>query len=408
MLNSENNNISEHSIGNSITETKLIKSLTDKLQNLKLTMTTQTKIPLDFKTIEMLPIFDGTNSTRFLEHCQLLIDTFYDTTNLGCTQNKFLLQSIKSKFSNAVYSKVSSFSIDTWAQMKEVLLQQFGDPREESEILQTMLKLKQYNTSVDIYYDQFSKLLEALINKTVDIRKALYMNLAIEHFIKNLHPQIRVFVQNKNPTTLPNAYEIAKQTELAYADYFKITRQKQVVKQQQNQNFKINKPNFNTPQITYPVDFPSQPINIQSKPQSEKRFFTNQQVFGKPKPVFGKNIKPQNFKEIKPTPMSIQNTTVHNIQKKPFVSHFQNYNQKPNFHSEELFETENADQPEEQVEEISFDYTNDDELNNVDSDENTQWLLGQVQSQQKIIEQLQEQLNEARNFLDAGPSLNNS
>lgn len=401
MSNSENEYISEYSINN-LLDTDIINSLTNSFQNLNVNMTTQTRTPLDFRTIEMLPVFDGTNLIRFLEHCQLLIDTFYDASNLQCSQNKFLLQSIKSKFTNQVYYKVSSFSIDTWTQMKEVLQQQFGDPREESEILQTMLKLKQYNSSVDIYYDQFSKLLEALVNKTIDARKILYMNLAIEHFIKNLHPQIRVFVQNKNPTTLPNAYEIAKQTELAYADYFKISKQKQVLKQQhQIQNLKFNK--VNAPQITYPNNFPSQSINIQSKPQPEQKFFTNQQVFGKPKPVFGKNVKPQNFKEIRPTPMSVQNTTIHNVQKKPFVSHFQNYNQKPNFHSEELFETE--EQLEEQIEEICFDYTDD---NNTDSDENIQVLLGQLDSQQEVIEQLQEQLDEARNFLDPGPSLDSS
>ncbi|KAF2890662.1 hypothetical protein ILUMI_15511 [Ignelater luminosus] len=100
------------------------------------------------------------------------------------------------------------------------------------------------------------------------------------------------------------------------------------------------------PAPTQGCSFPSQPINIQPKPVQQK-FYTNQQVFGKPKNVF----KPrQNVPYNKPTPMSVStnsfrpqnNQTPMSISNKITgkQSYFQNYRQKRNFISKELFETE--------------------------------------------------------------------
>lgn len=80
-----------------------------------------------------------------------------------------------------------------------------------------------------------------------------------------------------------------------------------------NHNFKRNPMNL-PPQFSSPVpyennfrqnNFPSQPINIQPRfPSQPQRFFTNQQVFGKPQNVFKPKQNNPNNNSQKPTPMS--------------------------------------------------------------------------------------------------------
>lgn len=102
--------------------------------------------------------------------------------------------------------------------------------------------------------------------------------------------------------------------------------------------------NFNNAH-NYKQTFPSQPININTQPV-QRKYFTNDQVFGKPKNVFDPKNAPKNTS--KPEPMS----TTSRAPSARYPQRQQNYfasNGKPNFRSEELFNTHVPDVDEQYI-----------------------------------------------------------
>lgn len=131
----------------------------------------------------------------------------------------------------------------------------------------------------------------------------------------------------------------------------------------QNQPFQRN--HFNFPQNQKFV-WPSQPINVQPIPQPKKKFFTNSQVFGRPKNVFRPNQIPKNQLPT-PEPMSTTSRNPSLQSRSPYNDNFQP-NNRPHFVFEELHTNQYTDPGQEiDYESDSYDYCQD--LHNQDSSE---------------------------------------
>ncbi|KAF2884875.1 hypothetical protein ILUMI_21294 [Ignelater luminosus] len=173
-------------------------------------------------------------------------------------------------------------------------------------------------------------------------KQSYYQDVALQVFLTGLNEPYGSMLRAKDPSTLVDAIRFLEREELVRY------RQRQLPSSTLNQKPTMSQKTYlmPNPTSTQGSSFPSQPIHIQPKPVQQK-FYTNQQVFGKPKNVF----KPgQNVPYNKPTPMSVStktfrpqyNQTPMSISNKTTgkQNYFQNYGQKPNFVSEELFETE--------------------------------------------------------------------
>lgn len=381
----------------SISEQISLETLVNQIENLTLNMENQGRqnqtqlqvqapqqqiqiLPFEVKPMDQIPYFTGENLSRFIKHCEHIISLYYDKRNQNINQNKAILNSIMTKISDECFSRISMYPCNTWDDLKQLLIRHFGDKRDAETLLYNLINLKQNRRRCVEYYSEFSEILDSLITKVDKSDQHFYMKLSVKHFIRNLDPLIGISVQNSSPKTLPEAYEIAQQIEDAYPEYFAKKRQNNL-KQSQKPTKKLTYipiintgkqlppsfPNNITPQ-TFPetnsIRFPSQPINIQSRPV-KRNFPTNQQVFGKPKNVFAPNSSTSN-KQPNPTPMS---TSTNTRKTNKFRSHFQNNsNQPPNFVSEELFEVEDNDE-----EETQYQTENEDEFNFEEDDSNTEY-----------------------------------
>jgi hypothetical protein len=199
-----------------------------------------------------------------------------------------------------------------------------------------------------------------------------YNKLALKTFIRGLQPQLQNIIRLRNPDTLEQAMAyVTEEENFRYTQNFASflhhqrpptsfstkTHQKQTTipsnihtsyptsfspHATNNESYPNSRQFHRQPaQFTQP-QFPRQPINITpSRNPPQQKFFTNNQVFGKPKNVF----RPTGQQPTgKPEPMSTtsRNPTVkHSYPYNPNNNHFRPNNGPKNFVSEELHNIEN-------------------------------------------------------------------
>ncbi|KAJ8981572.1 hypothetical protein NQ317_002600 [Molorchus minor] len=372
--------------------------------------------------VDVIPLFDGNTFllNDFITSCDELVNSFASQTNQN--QNLFLLRAVRSKLVGQAQQLISSrLEITQWQQIKELLLQNFGDPRDLPCLQQDMLHLqfdrqKQTLQQFGNQVREFQSLLMAKLQQTdkdLQVKLALsdvYQQLAVDTYVRNLPAQLQQMVRTKEMTTLEDVIAfVTKEEQFAhYKQSISAPSQKPRMNQMnpntrpdfqrhsfnnrpttqnlfqrnnpQSQNFSQTQP-FQNPQFNRNTQFPSAPINIQPRPVPQ-RFPTNAQVFGKPQNVWKpKNNSTSNHPQ--PTPMS----GVSALPRRPYqhnqyfsrptpMSGISNQPRRQPFHSTELFNTELQDNFEyeptfenfENYQEDSYDF--DDHVEAIPEDEN--------------------------------------
>ncbi len=315
--------------------------------------------------LSCVPKFEGNpcELNRYLATCKSLIDNFYDTVNVNCFQNIFLINSLIGKLSGNARLVVNVQNVSTWDGLKNTLTRHFADRRDESCLNRDLVLTKQNaNETPQSYYDRILELLNLLCSyvdahddvATAQIKRNLYTELALKTFLAGLREPLGNTIRCMSPKDLADAIQLViRESNTKYfqnqPNHNNSNANHTKPKPQQHQ-FRFNGPtrnfgynNYTPNQFKQP--FPSQPINIRPNANIRpQKFFSNSQVFGKPKPT---NVFRQNPGKIlpKPTPMSgvsFQNTQNFTpvAQASNFQQPQQQYQQQPKYAFEELFTTE--------------------------------------------------------------------
>ncbi|KAK4885938.1 hypothetical protein RN001_002209 [Aquatica leii] len=216
--------------------------------------------------------------------------------------------------------------IRSWVDLKSLLRLSFGDQRNLDCLFQDLLITRPLRNESYLSFGQriqkcksaiASKLLrESLSNEERTFQMINYDQLALKTFIRGLQGRVQDMTRLRNPDTFELALSYVleeenfmlyqKQSHAIQNTMFNPNNQKNYHKIQNN-NFRptnyqnIQPSHFNSQynaHESFNSQFPSQPI--QPKPNlPTKRFFSNQEVFGKPKDVFkpSYNYTPQNKTE---------------------------------------------------------------------------------------------------------------
>ncbi|KAK4875306.1 hypothetical protein RN001_011728 [Aquatica leii] len=310
-------------------------------------------------------------TNQFLNSPSLGVLTILEKIDEGeenCTLNKLLFEICCSKLINAARDILVTCDCSTWSNVKSALLNRFGDPRNEYVLENDLLTcFQETNENYDTYYEKIKGKLQSLLEHILiheqDVnlkiyKTNLYTRKALETFKAGLLEPYRSFISYKNVESLEDCllqfrnYDNHKQQ----VSFLNFIRPKTPIKSAhksntQNQNFRTptsrNNVYFNNTNQYNPNynqyrnqninqnynqnrnNFPSAPINVQSRPVST-RFPTNAEVFER---------KPK----IKPTPMSI--STRNTMRPSHNNNYFRNTGPR-NFISEEHHNVE--DQPENQ------------------------------------------------------------
>lgn len=318
--------------------------------------------------LNCVPTFDGNPNdlNRYLATCDSLIRTFYDTSDPSKFENIYLINCLIGKLTGTAKVVINIQNVSNWDDLKSTLQRNFADQRDEACLNRDLVMLRQQlNETPSQYYDKVLHILNLLCSyvdtheqsdAAKTLKRNLYSDLALKTFLSGLREPLGTNIRCMRPPTLPEAMQMINQehNNQYFQNQTKIQNTKPMKFQNSfsrsnnypNQN--SNSPNYHTPNDFFRRQnnaFPSQPINVQSRPQPQK-FFTNSQVFGKPQ---NQNVfrpgQTKNFQ--KPIPMSTTTRFSSNNTRNPYNNNLQNQRQgfpnqqqKNNVISEELYNTE--------------------------------------------------------------------
>lgn len=357
-------------------------NFSDCILNNNLNMTTPPV--LDMKNLSVIPNFNGSPNklNRFISVSESILNHYYDRQRPENFQNTLLINGILNKLEGRAEEVVAINGGNSWDDIKNTLLQNFGDQRDENCLNQDLVNLRQkLNETPYQYHERVLHLLNIICNY-VDLhsdaaerqcKRKFFTKQALTTFLAGLKEPLGATIRAMRPTTLAEALQfISEEDNIKYlqkCNQPNIMGNKNPITQHPQNHFKPNQysqnyfhPSFSQMNVQQrPMTFPQQqtfsqfprgPVNIQRHPNPPpQRFPTNSQTFGRPQNVWRPTFNaPQN----KPTPMSVSTRNTNPQFRRPYQNNafqnnalqnnaFQNNGQRPNKISEQLFTTEHYD-----------------------------------------------------------------
>lgn len=210
-----------------------------------------TRVPSEM--VKMIPLFDGDcrQLPLFIKKCEYILHNFQG----GDFQNEYLFHVVTSRLAGEAANIVGERDqINTWTELKQLLRQQFGDPRTE-ECLVLELESAKINKN-ESYLEfchriqhlrsiLFAKLDETIMDKTMRLAKQhIYTNTSLNVFLYNLPPYLVRLVRLRNICTL----EEALQTVLEEQNFQNVYTQKNGTHRYNNNQQNQVVPRENRPQ----------------------------------------------------------------------------------------------------------------------------------------------------------------
>ncbi|KAJ8982404.1 hypothetical protein NQ317_017206 [Molorchus minor] len=322
----------------------------------------------DSKNLFIIAQFDGNPSelNNFLKVSQTFLNIYWNREDETCVQNLLLFEGIKSRLTGRAKEIISVDRVNTWTEIKAVLIQNFGDQRNENSLTRDLFNLRQNNESPQQFYERVISLLSIVCNhidihnETEEIsesKKNFFRQQALVTFLAGLKDPLGSIIRAMRPDSLATAIEyIVEENNIRYLQRPQFNndslkrpmstqkpQQHNLISQHSNSFPRFN--NVHTQNFNQTPRFPSAPFspvgnNFQLRTNNQPpRFLTNRQVFGSQKNVW----KPGQYKQTqpKPTPMSISTRFTANRpqQSQPGPS------TSRNLISEELFNIEHENTP---------------------------------------------------------------
>lgn len=231
--------------------------------------------------VKIIPLFDGDcrQLPLFIKKCEYILQSFQG----GNPQNEYLFHVITSRLAGEAANVVGERDqISTWSELKQLLRQQFGDPRTEECLVLELesIKINRGESYLDFCHRiqhvrsiLFAKLDETIPDQTMRLAKQhIYTNTSLNVFLYNLPAYLVRLVRLRSVSTL----EEALQTVLEEQNFQNVYNQKnQVTKNNNNpprQNFRTeNRPQYNlnynnndrrnSTSNRYPIQPPNHTIN---------------------------------------------------------------------------------------------------------------------------------------------------
>lgn len=178
-------------------------------------MTTIRIIPSEM--LKLIPLFGGDKRklNLFLRKSEYIINKY---RGHGEDQDEYVMHSITSRLIDEAANLVSEREdIQTWGQLRELLIQHFGDPRSEQCIaieLET-IKIKNNENYLE-FCNRIQAIRSVLISKVNQLpdeeikrsKKTIYNHTSLNVFLYNLPENLVRVVRLKMPDTLERALEI--------------------------------------------------------------------------------------------------------------------------------------------------------------------------------------------------------
>lgn len=261
--------------------------------------------------VKMIPEFNGEVPLLpdFISVAESLWNYFYDNENVNNFQNYFLLNSLKNKIKGEAKLNLSSHTITKWADLKQALLNTYGDKRDCYTLTLELCNMKQTNETAFAFHTRIQSHinLHASYVATHDIPGSEHVNtyiakLGLRTFLKGLKEPLGSLMRTKDPKSLNEALNVLTNDfqvdATSYQSYSQYNKNNNSHNQSRTQNNYQQKP------------FHTQKYNQQNRFNAPKAQQQNYQQLYRP-PQYNQqqsqNVwsRPSGPPLPKPTPMSV-------------------------------------------------------------------------------------------------------
>lgn len=175
------------------------------------------------KALRLVPDFDGNVNvlTRFIKICDQLCNEFLSNDPNKQLNNLYLLNGILNKITGPAATIINSNGIpDSWAGIRNTLVNNFADQRDETALYNDLSLARQGNSSPQEFYDHCQSLFSTImtyvtlhetIGTTIEAKRTLYKKLTMQSFVRGLKEPLGSRIRCMRPETIEKALEYVQE-----------------------------------------------------------------------------------------------------------------------------------------------------------------------------------------------------
>lgn len=174
-----------------------------------------------FKALRLVPEFDGNPNvlTRFIRICDQLDGAY---TQVGdALGNLCVINGILNKITGSAARTINANGIpEGWAGIKQVLINNFSDQRDETALYNDLSVQVQGQSTPQEFYDKCQTLFSTImtyvtlhetVSTTIDAKRELYKKLTMQSFVRGLKEPLGSRIRCMRPETIEKALEYVQE-----------------------------------------------------------------------------------------------------------------------------------------------------------------------------------------------------
>lgn len=277
--------------------------------------------------LKVVPIYDGNVNSlyRFLNITESVVKQYYDPEKPKSFQNVVVINGIIGKLRGKALEAIDINAVNSWTEIKHVLVQNFADQRDENSLNRDLINLTQGNESPQQFYDRCMSILNTLINyinvhnhddAIIMCKRDFFTTQTLKTFLAGLKEPLGSTIRAMRPDTLPIALQYIKEENNII--YLQKRHQGPSTSNNNGQNNNNKQMNFMQNQNRASVP------NWQNKMNNNQQFYSNknQQNFNRNRQNYYQNNS--NFNQNR------QNFNMNRPQQNPNKSNY--FYQDPRYH----------------------------------------------------------------------------
>lgn len=181
------------------------------------------QVDVIFKSLRLLPEFDGNPHvlTRFINLCDQLVLAHYKVEPGHELGNLSLFNGILNKVTGPAARLINANGIpDTWNGIREALINNFADHRDETALYNDLSLQTQGSSTPQEFYERCQNLFSTImtyvslhdsVSTTVDAKRTLYAKLTLQAYLRGLKDPLGSRVRCMRPETMEKALQFVQE-----------------------------------------------------------------------------------------------------------------------------------------------------------------------------------------------------
>lgn len=167
-----------------------------------------------YKALRPVPEFDGNPNilTRFIKICDQIVHAYLNPQPGNELNNQCLLNGILNKVTGPAATIINSNGIpDNWLGIREALINNFADQRDETALYNDLCLATQGHQSPQAFYDTCQTLFSTImtyiilhetVSTTIEAKCILYKKLAMQAFVRELREPLGSRIRCMRPNSI--------------------------------------------------------------------------------------------------------------------------------------------------------------------------------------------------------------